>query len=302
MVQKEDSIRKGILALKQKILISAGEEFLSWPDEKQNKFFERTILAIAKDEKLASCFESAEGKLSMIAAVEKSVSTGLFIGGVHAYLVPQPKKSRRKDQKGADVWITEVRFSIRDRGYYALLCGGKRPIFKDLRWGQVYEEEVKAGNVQVDTGTGEVIHKQFIDAKKGLLIGCWVQALKFTGQKEAQFYHIEKINQWRDSSSAYQYAIKNKYKDTPWLSWPDEMALESCIRHFCDKYETAREMIASAIYDEESQEKPQAPEKTSVEKIEAALQPENPVDQNTIIQVPEVEKKPENNNDELDIF
>lgn len=110
MIQKEDSIRKGVESLKEKILVSAGEEFLSWSEEKQNQFLERTIITIAKDPKLADCFTSPEGKLSIIEAIEKTVSTGLLIGGKHAYLVPQPKKTNRVDQKGNPIWVTEIRF------------------------------------------------------------------------------------------------------------------------------------------------------------------------------------------------
>jgi len=250
MIQKEESIRKGITALKSKILISAGEEFQSWPEEKQNQFFERTIMTIAKDDKLIECFMSPEGKLSLIEAVEKSVSTGLQIGGKHAYLVPQGRNTNRKGPDGKDLWVKEVRFSIRDRGYYALLVGGKRPIFQDLRWGQVYEKD----ECQVDIGKGEVSHVPGVSEDGGKLVGVWVQALKMNGQKEAVLYRRSKIDQWRNCSKAYQSATKNK-QDSPWIEWPDEMALQSSIRHFCERYEEARELLASAIYDDETEEK-----------------------------------------------
>jgi recombinational DNA repair protein RecT len=289
MTKKEESIRSGVQSLKSKIMTSAGEEFLSWPKEKQNQFIERGVLEIAKDEKLAPCFESTEGKLSIIKAFESMVSTCLIIGGKHAYLVPQNRKSKRKDEKGKEIWITEIRFSIKDVGYYALLCGGKRPIFKDLRWNQVYKNE--SSNVIIDSGTGEVKHPEFLGEDKGVLIGCWVQCIKMNGQKEAKFYPMKKINEWRDNSDAFQYALKNNYKDTPWLSWPDEMAVESCIRHFCDKYEKARELLASAIYDEDYKDEP---EKSPIEKIEAALtEPDKqplPVDKNTTETLNQVEK------------
>jgi len=294
MTRKEDNIRAGVQSLKSKIMTSAGEEFLSWSKEKQDQFIERGVLEIAKDEKLAPCFESTEGKLSIIKAFESMVSTCLIVGGKHAYLVPQGKNTKQKGKDGKDIWVTEIRFSIKDVGYYALLCGGKRPIFKDLRWNQVYKKE--ASNVIVDSGTGEVKHPEFLEEDKGPLIGCWVQCTKMNGQKEAKFYPLKKINEWRDNSDAYQYAVetiknpqakdweKQKAKDSPWMLWPDEMAIECCIRHFCDKYEKARELLASAIYDDDYQEEP---EKSPVEKIEAALTAPDkkpiPVDENTVV-------------------
>lgn len=262
MIQKEESIRRGINSLKEKILVSAGDEFQSWPDEKQNQFLERTVVCIAKDEKLADCFKSPEGKLSIIGAVEKAVSTGLQIGGKHAYLVPQPKKTARGE------WIKEVRFSIRDRGYYALLCGGKKPIFKDLSWGIIRTGD----DCRISKATGEVIHNVAITGKIQEYIGCWVRAEKLSGKFEADFFPKEKIEQWRNSSKAYQDAITKKYTDTPWLQWPEEMALQSSIRHFCERYEEARELLASALYDDETEKQ----EKTSVENIDDALRKTEP--------------------------
>lgn len=302
MIQKEESIRKGIEAMKKKILVSAGDEFQSWPEEKQNQFFERTIISIAKDEKLISCFESPEGKLSIIEAVEKAVSTGLMIGGKHAYLVPQPKKTNRRDEKGQNIWVTEIRFSIRDRGYYALLCGGKKPIFLDLRWGVVRKKEAEQGLVEVDKASGEVKHKQYLGDDAGPLVGCWVQAKKINQQLEVEYYHVSKIEQWRNSSKAYQSAVKQKYNDSPWLQWPEEMALQACIRHFCERYEEARELLASALYDDENI---QTEEKTTVENIDEALSKPEPGEEQTETEKrPENEKKPEQKQDDndLDLF
>lgn len=275
MIRKEDSIRNGITALKDKILISAGEEFLSWTEEKQNIFFERTAIVIAKDENLIKCFESTEGKLSIIEAIEKAVATGLQIGGKHAYLVPQPRMIKNR-------WITEVRFSIRDRGYYALLCGGKKPIFLDLRWGSVYEKD----ECTINKGNGEVIHNISISDDKGKFLGCWVQAKKINNQLEIEFYSISKINQWRDSSKAYKKALEKQYENNAWINWPEEMGLQASIRHFCERYEEARELLASALYDDEHETHEQ---KTSTENIDEALLEKNHK---------EIEEKEENTNQE----
>lgn len=299
MIQKEESIRKGITALKSKILVSAGEEFQSWPEEKQNQFFERTIMTIAKDDKLIECFMSPEGKLSLIEAVEKSVSTGLQIGGKHAYLVPQGRKTNRKGPDGKDLWVKEVRFSIRDRGYYALLVGGKRPIFQDLRWGQVYEKD----DCTINKGTGEVTHNISISDDKGKFLGVWVQAKKTNGQLEVEFYSKSKIDQWRNCSKAYQSATKNK-QDSPWIEWPDEMALQAAIRHFCERYEEARELLASAIYDDETEEKKTG---SVIDDINESLEKEEP----DFTEDPKPEAKKENkekseskdeDGDPLDLF
>ena len=285
MTQKEESIKKGISSMKQKILASAGEEFLSWKEEKQDKILERTVMAIAKNEKLIKCFESTMGKISIIHAIEKSVSTGLEIDGKHAYLIPQGRKSGKKDAKKQDIWVTEARYSIRDRGYYALLCGGKRPIFLDLRWSTVYEKD----DCSVDAGTGIVSHKKHIGEDRGKFIGCWVQCKKMNNQLEVEFFPVSKIHQWRDSSKAY------KSGDSPWEQWPEEMSLQSCIRHFCDKYETARELLAAAIYDENGTTEPE--KKSSVDSVNEALNKKEPKPEE---EEPEEKQDTENQEEKVD--
>ena len=305
MAKKEDSLRAAMLSMKSKIMTAACEEFYEWPVEKQDRFLERAIISIAKDEKLIPCFESTEGKLSIIKAFESMVSTCLEIDGKHAYLVPQNRNTKRKDKNAKDIWVTEIRFSIKDVGYFALLCGGKYPIFKDLRWNQVYKNETS--NVVIDSGTGEVKHPQFLGEDKGDMIGCWVQIIKMNGQKEVTFFPMKKINKWRDDSDAYQFAIKNKYS-TPWIDWPEEMAMQSCIRHMCSKYEKARELLKSAIYDDN--EKQETTEKTSMEKIDQALTKTNSVPAEEPVQPPEVKETvqagelfaEEKEDDPLDIF
>ena len=239
IAQKEKSLTSGIMQIRDKIMMSACEEVLSWKPEKQDLFLQKIAIAIAKDENLKPCFESGEGKLSIVQAIHRSVATGLEIGGIHAYLVPQGRKIRRKTDKGIiDVKVIEARYSIRDRGYHALLCGGKKPIFSELRWGMVYEKD----DCKVNGGSGEVSHIVGIGEDRGKFLGCWVQCEKISGQKEAVFFHKSKIDQWKKMS---------KYPEYTWDKWPEEMALQACIRHFCDRYEQARELLASAIYDEQ---------------------------------------------------
>ena len=241
IAQKESALTSGIMQIRKQIMMSACEEVLSWKTEKQDLFLQKIAVAIAKDENLKPCFESGEGKLSIVQAIHRSVATGLEIGGVHAWLVPQGRTIKRKTNKGIiDVKVIEARYSIRDRGYHALLCGGKKPIFSELRWGMVYEKD----DCKVNGGSGEVSHIVGIDKDRGDFLGCWVQCEKISGQKEAVFFHKSKIDQWRACA-------KTK---VIWDQWPEEQSLQACIRHFCDRYEQAREMLASSIYDDEQVE------------------------------------------------
>lgn len=234
VVQKEKNLIETFTApeIIEKLYVFSPPEIQSWPDEKKEQFIKKTMMTIAHDEKLKPCFETNEGKLSLMSAVTKCCSTGLEIGGKHAYLIPQ------RDERNAPI---KARFSIRAGGYYALLAGGDRPIFKDLRWSLVYTKD----ECSVDGGTGEVKHSINITGDRGDLLGCWVQIVKKTGQKEAVFFPMKKINQWK---------AKSKMQGGAWSSWGDEMAEQACIRHACDKYEQARDLLVASIYDNKEED------------------------------------------------
>ncbi len=225
VVQKETDLIEKTKPMVDKFFLFASEEIQSWQDEKKEAFLKKTMIIIAHDEKLKPCFNTPEGKMSIMEAVQKSCSTGLEVGGKHAYLIPQ----------GAI-----ARYSIKASGYYALLCGGSRPIFADLRWAKVYEKD----ECKIDSGTGEIIHPVSVTDDRGKMIGMWVQIVKKNGQKEAVFFSMDKIEQWKRFSKA-------PLNTSPWKNWPDEMAEQACIRHACDKYEQARDLLVSAIYEDE---------------------------------------------------
>lgn len=242
----------------KKVFTFAPAYIQDWEDEKKEQFLKKTMMVIAHDEKLAPCFKTDAGKISIMDAVQKCCSTGLEIGGKHAYLVPTDGKAR---------------FSIKASGYYALLAGGDRPIFSDLRWSLVYEKD----ECKIDAGTGEVTHVIGVSEDRGKCLGCWVQIVKKAGGKDAKFFPMKKINQWKAASKAQAYV---------WDKWPDEMAEQSSIRHACDKYEQARDLLVNAIYNDDGQP---TEEKTNTEIINDELSGDEEL-------IPESEKKEDNDN------
>lgn len=250
-VQKEDSLIEAFLPMQEKLYIFAPAEIQNWKDEKKEQFLRKTMMVIAHDEKLTPCFESAEGKMSILEAVQKSCSTGLEIGGKHAYLIPQKENGK-----------TKARYSIKASGYVALLAGGDRPIFKDIKWGLVYEKD----ECSIDQGTGEVSHPVSVSSDRGELIGCWVQIIKKTGEKDAKYFPMKKVNQWKAFS---------KMPGGAWSKWTDEMTEQACIRHACDKYEQARDLLVNAFYSDDMTA--QAEEKTNTEILNETLAEEEPI-------------------------
>ena len=253
VVQKEESLTNAFIEMKDKLFVFSPENIQNWTDEKKDMFIRKTMMKISHDENLSKCFESGEGKLSLIDAVTKSCATGLEIGGKHAYLIPQGRKIKKN---GADVWITEARFSIKASGYYALLCGGDQPIFEDLRWSLVYEKD----SCSIEQGTGEVEHKISVTEDRGEILGCWVQIVKKNGQKEAVYFPVKKIKQWASSS-------KSTGDNSVWRKWFDEMAEQACIRHACSKYEQARDLLIASIYGD----KEEAANKNNTELIDEII-------------------------------
>lgn len=254
-VQKEESLIDSFLGMKDKLYIFAPEEIQVWQDEKKEQFIRKTMITIAHDENLTKCFESNEGKLSLVDAVQKSCSTGLEIGGKHAYLIPQGRKLSNNQ------WVTEARFSIKASGYFALLCGGDRPIFKDLRWALIYEKD----DCKPNTGTGEIHHIPFIGEDAGKIVGCWVQITKKTGQKELKYFTLKKIKQWQACSKS------GTGEKSPWVKWFDEMAEQACIRHACEKYEQARDLLTASWYSEDPGAEEDNKDETTTSIIDNAL-------------------------------
>lgn len=222
---------------KDEMFLFASPDVEKWSDEKKENFLTKTMIEIARDDKLKDCFKSPEGKLSVTEAVQKSCSTGLQIGGKHAYLVPQNVKN------SSGGWSKTARYSIRDVGYIALLCGGEEPVLKDIRFGVVRDGD----DFRADIGIGKVSHIPKICSEEEEFIGVWTQLFKVSGgDPDLRWWPLKEIRRWRDSSPQFK---KSKEKDsTIWGQHEVSMSVQACIRHACEKYEAARELLQSAIY------------------------------------------------------
>lgn len=236
----ESSLMALIDIAKPRLMKRAAESLQHATPEKQNQFLSRTVAAIVKNEKLAPCFTSHEGRVSIYLLIDDALKTGLELDK-HAYAVPYPRLINKGQN---EIWITEAKFQIKRQGYHALLCGGEKPIFEDLRWGTVYEKDPTAS---VDEAAGEVKHIAAIVKNRGDVIGVWVQIIKLNGGKEAKFFEIDYINSIRDNySKSY-----NKYPDSsPWTLSPIPMAEKTAIKAFCSPYADVKDELANALYSE----------------------------------------------------
>ena len=220
----------------------------------------RTVTELL-DDNLKDVYKTPEGRLSIFRIIEETTATGLELGK-HAYAVPQPIKR-------GDKWIKKARYDIKRQGYHALLCGGDRPIFKDLRWGAVYEAE--KDTCTVNEATGEVSHPVVVGKTRGEIIGVWVQGIiildKQETKKEATYYPIDAILNIRDTHSE----MWDKYKSGPWKDDLVPMAEKTAIKSFCRPYADVKDALAHAIYSEGGESFPSEQDEKPREDIAEAI-------------------------------
>ncbi len=250
MERNREKMIEAFTGQQESLMLSAGDTVRSWSQEKQLDFMNQFAFRVCSDENLAPCFQSVEGKRSIVQALRRSLETGLMIGGKHAYLVPQPK------EKGGPV---EARFSIKAEGYLAYLCGGRKPIFRDLKWGKVYEND----EFRVDEAEGSVSHSHGLE-ERGKFVGVWVQIVKKNGTKQVFTFPLQTINKWKAVS---------RYPKNTWDKWFEEMAEQACIRHACSRFEDAKDALAEAL-EPDSPEMAVPEESTSIEERAEAFIPD----------------------------
>lgn len=248
----EKSLIQAVNQYKAHMLKRASDVIRNASPEKQEQFLMRTVASIIKNDNLRECFNSPEGRYSIFQLVDDCLKTGLELDK-HVYAIPYGKKSN-------NIWIKTASFQVNKNGYKALLCGGDKPIFKNLLSGVIYEKE--ANNIKINRATGEVDHPVFIGADRGSAIGAWVQAVHLDGHLEAEYYPISYVENIRNNHSKpykkYLEALddfntkKSKFKpELPaWLSDPIPMIEKTAIKAFCRPYADVCEALQSAYYTE----------------------------------------------------
>ena len=248
MENKKETIVEAVKKNWDSLIVSAGQVVRDWEEERQQLFVEKFAYNVCNDKNLTACFTTNQGKYSLLEALRRSLETGLEIGGKHAYLIPRKNNG-----------ITKADFSIKAEGYIALLCGGSSPIFKNIKWGKVCEED----NFKVDEAEGTIEHTHSM--RRGAFMGYWVQLIHLSGEKQVFSFDKNKIEQWKSFS---------KTPNTAWSKWFEEMAEQACIRHAVSRFEDAKDMLAEAY--ENNQAYQQKDISDRAEAIFEDLQPKKP--------------------------
>lgn len=244
--QNRGKIQRAIEQKKGTLLKNACGYVQSMTPDNQEAFLYRTITALL-DEKLADCYASPQGKLSIFRIVEETLATGLELGK-HAYAVPQPKKV-------GNVWIKLARYDIKREGYHVLMCT-QNPIAKELDWGVVYDDD----KCSIDPETSVVTHEIAIAKTRGPIVGVWVTALIITEldaegkaitMRRTEYYPEDQILNIRDNHSESWKAFKaGKISTSPWQDDPIRMYEKTALKGFCRPWVTNKDALAHAIYEE----------------------------------------------------
>jgi len=273
----EKSLWSLVQNYKPQLLKIATESIKNQNKEEQDAFLMKTIISIVKNENLKEVFNSAEGRYSIFEIIRNCLRTGLMLEK-HCYAVPQGRKIKKGNN---DIWIKEARFDIRDRGYHAILVGGNKPIFLELKWDIVYKKDIeefdklneilikqnKTPKQFIDPVTNEVNHIQAIAEDRGRIIGVWVQCEHLNKKKEAKFFSAKYIESCREKSQTYQKYIKKDLNTCVWIEFPDQMYIKTAIKSFCKHWADVSEALQNAYYSEKEEEQDYNFDKKPVEDI-----------------------------------
>jgi hypothetical protein len=260
--QKRGNIEAVVETHREKLLKNSCALVRSMTKDNQDAFLNRIVSGLL-DEKLAECFGSPQGKLSIFRIIEESLATGLELNK-HAYAVPQSKKVGNQ-------WIKLARYDIKRQGFHALLCGGDKPVMRDLRWGVVYEKD----NCVIESN-GTVKPGIAIAKTRGEVVGVWVQGEIYLSDKstktEANFYPIDYILDVRDRHSESWKAFKEKkISKCPWDDAEIQMYEKTAIKAFCRPWADVKDALAHAIYEDTTESIPSEFEEKSREEVTEAI-------------------------------
>ncbi len=187
------------------VLFSKKEEFESIAInslQKSNleKYLSQMSLYIAREKSLTKCFESREGKISLIKAVDEAVSLGL-LPGVDAYITPY---GTYVDEK----YVTIGRLDPTAEGYAAMCCSEPNPLFRQIKTGIVRENDKV---FEIDKAEGILKHTPDYLDDDSRIVGAWIKCLPADDRNEPviEYYSLKRILTARERSSAWKSYREN---------------------------------------------------------------------------------------------
>lgn len=186
--------------------------------DSMEKYLSQIALYIARNDKLSKCFDSEEGKYSLIKAIDEAVGLGI-LPGVDAYITPSTKyifydgKSRP---------VTLGRLDPTAEGYATICCSEPNPIFRQIKSGIVRKSDKE---FEIDKASGTVLHKIDHLKEEGSIVGAWIKCLPTNSKNEniVDYYSIKQLLTARERSPAWKsYKTNEKlYKECEKGAYPN---------------------------------------------------------------------------------
>jgi len=207
LVQKKDDLLAYVEQKGVEIWKLAPEHLKFGGESAREKFFNRLAGQLSSDTKLAECFQTPQGKMSIVQLMNDATEYGVMIG-TEAYAIPY---KRTVKSGGKDVKVSEAKLFMKAEAYRKILISEPTPLFADVDWAIVYEND----SVIIDEAAGEVSHKTHIGkGGRGEIIGVWVRFTPIEGEGKrtiVKYWDIERINKVRDNfSTAWKSYIESE--------------------------------------------------------------------------------------------
>jgi recombinational DNA repair protein RecT len=181
----------------------------------RERYLTRLASAIASDEKLAPCFDTNKGKTSIVQVMQKAVELGVM-PGEDAYIIPYGQDRKKQPNGQWQYTWYKADLQLRAEAYLKILLSEPNPLFQDVRYDLVYEND----NLTIDSGVGIIQHSiSPIKGGRGDMIGVWIKFEPFPNsgrQPIVKYWDIERVHRVRDKHSAtWQSYLEDKqlYED-----------------------------------------------------------------------------------------
>lgn len=172
----------------------------------------------------------------------------------HCYLIPQIKRTPRKDERGAILkdrngkWITDETYEVSVRmGYRGRIkLAYNSPKLRALSTHVIHANDkyriIEGSNPRIE-------HEPKTDGERGEPIIYYAIARLDSGAVIFEWMSVRDINRIRDQySDAYKFAASNNKTDTPWITHYDAMARKTVLNRFSAYLPTNRQSaIAEAL-------------------------------------------------------
>jgi len=175
----------------------------------RERYLTRLASAIASDEKLAPCFDTNKGKASIVGAMQRAIELGVM-PGEDAYIIPYGQDRQKINNKWHFTWY-KADLQPRAEAYLKILLSEPNPLFQDVRYDLVYEND----SLTIDSGDGTIKHSiSPVKGGRGDMIGVWIKFEPFPNsgrQPIVKYWDIERIYRVRDKHSAtWQSYVEEK--------------------------------------------------------------------------------------------